>query len=46
MISVDPQKIPPWLLAIAATVAVLAVVVQMIRGDSLVCEDGSIFAKT
>ena len=44
MFSYDVNKVPPWLLSIAAIAAVIVVVVQLIRGDAIVCDDGSIFA--
>ena len=40
------ERLPRWALSLAAVGAVLLVAFQMLRGDALVCGDGSIFSKS
>ena len=42
----DLGRIPRWILAVCAAVAVLLVVYQMMRGEALICANGAIFAKS
>ena len=40
------RVIPNWMFAAALLLAMILVGIQMIRGDALVCSDGSVFKKT
>ena len=42
----DVRKMPQWILAASAAVAVLILVYQILRGEALICANGAIFAKT